>query len=104
MEGPAPVSILVGTTLTTYAMSDPDAWGSWLRNAEQVRDSTGLDVSYFAAIETDARGLEPFQPLTDRLSDLWHAQPRSGEPFLEFQLRDSRTEVTQANRLPHITL
>lgn len=97
------MSILVGTTLTTYAMSDPELWGSWLSNAATVRaELPGERVDYFAAIETDDRGLDPFGELLARLHQLNSEGGR--DPALEFQLNDGRDTVTQANRLAHITL
>jgi hypothetical protein len=88
--------IVVATTLAAFAMDDPDIWGSWLINAEQIIDSH-TEVRYFAAIETDARGLEPFVPLLERMAEIDGIQ-------WEFSLDDGRTEVTTANRLRHITL
>jgi hypothetical protein len=80
--------VLVCTTLTTYAMQDPRLWGSWLA-ASQCADS------YFAAIETDARGLAPFEPLVAQLHN------RTGRIW-EFRLDCGREQVTQANRQTHI--
>lgn len=77
-------------------MDQPDTWEAWLRNAEAVI-SSHPEVQYFAALETDARGLEPFIPLLDRLGEL-------GGDYWEFNLNDRRTEVTTANRLRHITM
>jgi hypothetical protein len=88
--------IVVATTLAAFAMDDPDIWGSWLINAEQIIDSH-TEVRYFAAIETDARGLEPFVPLLERMAEIDGYQ-------WTFELDDGRTQVTTANRLRHITL
>jgi hypothetical protein len=88
--------IVVATTLAAFAMDDPDIWGSWLINAEQIIDSH-TEVQYFAAIETDARGLEPFVPLLERMAEIDGYQ-------WTFELDDGRTQVTTANRLRHITL
>jgi hypothetical protein len=90
------VTVVVGTTLTTFAMSGgEDVWGAWLRNAEAIRESAD-EVVYFAAIEVDGRGLAPFGPLLTRLSEV-------GGMFFTYALDDGRTEVTTANRLRHIT-
>lgn len=86
--------IVVGCTLAAVAMSDYDTWSSWLKTAEEIRE-TYHDVRFFAAIETDGRGLEPFAPLLERLSEL-------GGSYWTFSLDDGRTEVTTANRLRHI--
>jgi hypothetical protein len=92
--------IVVGTTLTTYAMLDPARsflWDAWLRNAEEIQNSVTDEVRYFAAIETDGRGLSPFTPLLRRLSWL------SGTCWT-FSLSDGRTQVTGENRGRHITM
>jgi hypothetical protein len=84
--------IVVATTLTGFAMDSPDTWASWLINADAIRASHP-EVVYFAAIETDARGIEPFAPLLGPIDEHW-----------AFSLDDGRTEVTTANRLRHITV
>lgn len=93
---PAPnTAVVVATTLAAFAMSQEDRWRSWLNNAEALRDSHP-DVRFFCAIEVDARGLDPFALLLDRLTDL-------GGDYWSFSLDDGRTRVTTANRLRHIT-
>lgn len=89
-------SVLVATTLAAYVMDQPDTWGAWLRSAEAWRADVGA-VDFFAAIEVDARGLEPFTPLIDRLREL-------GGTWWTFNLDDGRTVVTTGNRLRHITV
>jgi hypothetical protein len=88
--------IVVGTTLCAFAMDQFPTWAGWLINAERLRDSHPDGVRYFAAIEVDARGLEPFAPLLDRLRDL-------GGEWWTFSLDDGRESVTTQNRLRHIT-
>jgi hypothetical protein len=87
--------VVVATTLTAFAMDNPDTWGAWLRNAEGYRDTT--DCSFFAAIETDARGIEPFAPVLDRLAGL------NGKHWT-YHLDDGRTEVTTENRQIHLAM
>lgn len=87
--------IVVGTTLAAFVMDQPDTWSAWLRNAEAITASHPDGVRYFAAIETDARGLDPFAPLLDRLAAV-------GGEHWTFMLDDGRTEVTTANRLRHL--
>jgi hypothetical protein len=88
--------IVVGTTLAAYVMDQEDTWASWMRNAETVQASHG-EVCYFAAIEIDRRGLDPFGPFLDRLAAI-------GGKWWTFLFDDGRTEVTTRNRLNHITL
>lgn len=87
--------IVVGTTLAAFVMDDPDSWGAWLYGAEDLRAGWTGGVEFFAAIEVDARGLAPFGPLLDRLSEL-------GGHHWTFQLDDGRTTVTTENRLRHL--
>ena len=93
------MTIVVGTTLTTYAMMDYNRkflWDAWLRNAEVIQKSHE-DVRYFAAIEVDGRGTAPFFPLYDRLEAI-------GGEWWTFSLNDGRTKVTGENRGRHITM
>lgn len=82
-------------------MDQPDTWGAWLRNAEQLRASTSVPIDVFAAIQVDARGLTPFTPLLDRLAALYRGE--CDEPYWTYQLDDGRTSVTTGNRLRHLT-
>jgi hypothetical protein len=91
--------VVVGTTLTAFAMDQVDTWRAWLYECDEVIAVAALDgveVRYFAAIQVDARGLEPFVPLLDDLATL-------GAEHFTYSLDDGRTEVTTANRLRHIT-
>jgi hypothetical protein len=87
--------VLVATTLAAFAMDQPDTWGAWLYTAEELAQTA--DVRFFAALETDARGRDPFAPLLRRLRELNGAH-------WTFSLDDGRTEVTTANRLRHLTM
>jgi len=89
--------ITVCTTLATFAMDSPEVWGSWMRNAEQVRINSDVAVDYFAAIQTDARGLEPFAPFIERLEAI-------GGQYWTYVFDDGRTNVDMSNRLRHLTL
>lgn len=91
--------IVVGTTLTTFAVLDPERsflWDAWLRHAEEISESVDDAVRYFVAIQLDARGLAPFAPLLARLEQV-------GGTYWTYTLDDGRDRVTQANRLRHIT-
>lgn len=92
------MKIAVCTTLAAYVMDDVGTWASWLINAREVADlSPGSTLHYFAAIETDARGIEPFTPLIDVLAEM------NGEHWT-YSLDDGRTSITTANRLRHLTM
>lgn len=94
--------IVIGTTLHAFVMDNEDHWGSWMRNAEKVKEEyqhfgNWTDVKYFAAIQIDSRGLEPFGPFLKRLEEI-------GGEFWTYSLDDGRTEVTTKNRIRHITV
>lgn len=91
------MTIAVCSTLAAFAMRDEDIWGAWLYNAVAMKDSHPDGVTFFAAIEVDARGEEPFHPLMHRLNEL-------GGEWWTFMLDDGRTEVTTGNRLRHICM
>lgn len=93
-------AVVVGTTIPAYVMDQPDTWGSWLRNAEGMVRSHNR-TSFFAALEVDGRGLEPFRPLLDRFDDL-RTKGIHVDHFA-FMLDDGATEITTANRLRRIT-
>jgi hypothetical protein len=88
--------IVVGTTLTTFAMSkDEDLWGSWFHNHEAIKSTH--KVKYFAAIEIDVRGIEPFFPFLEKLLSI-------GGEYWEFSYNDKRTSVDSTNRIRHIAM
>lgn len=90
--------IIVGCTLTTFAMLDPARqflWESWLTNAEEIKASHPDGVRYFCAIEYDGRGKAMFRPLIDRLDAL-------GGEYWFYTLEDGRTQVTGENRGRHL--
>jgi len=90
------MTVIVGTTLASFAMTREDAWSSWLVDAEQIIASHPDGVRYFAVLQLDARGIEPFAPLLDRLADI-------GGEHWTYTLDDGRTEVSMTNRWRHIT-
>jgi hypothetical protein len=88
--------IIVGTTLTTFAMSKgEELWGSWFKNSEAIKLTH--DVKYFASIEVDVRGIEPFLPFIERLLSI-------GGEYWEFSYNDKRTSINSDNRIRHITM
>ncbi len=99
--------VTVGATLTAFAMGDELTWSNWLTTAEDMRveaDAVGASVRFFAAIEVDSRGLEPFAPLVRRLEDVNDRLPDKDrrQCWWTFSIDDGRTEVTTQNRLRHI--
>lgn len=88
--------IVVGTTMAAFVMDQEDTWASWMRNAEALKASHP-SVKYFVALQVDKRGLEPFEPLLARLTQI-------GGEYWTYSLDDGRTSVTTANRLRHIVV
>lgn len=89
------MTIVIGTTLASFAMSEPDAWQSWLKHHERQIASHPEGVQHFAALQTDARGMEPFAPLIERLEAI-------GGEYWTFSLDDGRTKVDMTNRWRHV--
>lgn len=90
---------VVATTLASFAMDQNASWSAWLEGAEGLiadESAEGNDVVHFAALQVDARGLEPFAPLLELLAGL------AGSHWT-YSLDDGRTSVTTANRLRHLT-
>jgi hypothetical protein len=95
------MKIAVCTTLAAYVMDNPGTYASWVENQAAVAEharSVGVELTYFAAIETDARGIVPFIPLISILSAM-----QDGD-YWTYTLDDRRTEITTANRLRHLTM
>lgn len=93
--------VVVGTTCPAYVMDQPDTWGAWLRNAEAMAQDHP-NIEFFAALEVDGRGLEPFRPLLDLFDDLSTKGVRCSN--FVFMLDDGAVEITTANRLRRITM
>lgn len=87
--------IVVGATMTGFATGRRESCLSWLESAEELAASHPDGVRFFAALELDARGLEPFALVLERLAQL-------GGEYWTYTLDDGRTEVTTGNRLGHI--
>lgn len=91
--------IVVGTTLAPYVMKDPLSATSWLRTAAEMaritQKRTGHEVQFFAAIETDARGIAPFRDLFLALSEV------DGR-YWTFSIDDGSSHVSSDNRLMRI--
>ena len=93
--------IVVGTTLPTMAMlGHEDVWSAWLKRADRQRAMAadeGYELRHFAAIQIDARGLEPFEPLIEALH-------RLGGEYWRYMLDDGRDKIDMTNRWRHITV
>lgn len=76
-------------------MNDERSWGSWLTHAEEIQASHPDGVRYFAALQVDKRGIEPFEPLIQRLESI-------GGTYWTYSLDDGRTEINSQNRVRHI--
>jgi hypothetical protein len=83
------------TTLAPYVCDNPDFYLAWLYSAEEMQ--TCSDVQFFAALELDGRGVEPFVPLLNRLLAL-------GGDQWSFSFDDGATEYKTENRLRRITM
>lgn len=91
------MTVVIGTTLAAFAMSEETAWSSWLRHHERQIASHPDGVAHFAALQLDARGIRPFEPLIDRLAAI-------GASWWTYSLDDGRTTVDMTNRWRHITV
>lgn len=94
------MTIVVGCTTVAYRMTgDPMFWSAWLSNAEAVMDAQPNDeeVRYFAALEVDARGLAPFEPLINRLREL------EGD-YWTFSIDDGVDVIDTGSRLRRIVM
>jgi hypothetical protein len=92
------MSILIGSTIPPYKTSPGDGATRWLSNGEKLRyEAAGIDVGvdFFAALETDARGIEPFADLLDILAGL------AGD-YWSFSLDTRADEITGNERLIRI--
>lgn len=88
------MTVVVGTVCVAWKVETGGAL-AWLRGAERMRQFAGTEVEYFAALETDARGEVPFQPLLDRLEEL-------GGNWWTYQIDDGADEIGTVNRLVRI--
>ncbi len=90
--------ITVATTVAPWKCNGLEEL-AWLDTAEEMMEdaaSVGHDLTFFAAIEEDARGKEPFTELYTRLADLVNAEVWS------FSLDDGAELIDSDNRLVRI--
>lgn len=104
-----PTRFVVATTMAAFVMDQEHTWKAWLYSARKMIDIAilnGDELHFFAALQLDARGLEPFKPLIRELQDLVWAGKEIANIHVDYwtyTLDDGRTEVTTANRLRHLT-
>lgn len=70
---------------------------AWLANAQRLAECSPVELRWFVAIETDARGMGPFTRLLALLADLPH-------DVWDFHLNDGSERVESGNRLIRICL
>lgn len=88
--------ILVSTTTASYKMAtDRGYWSSWFDNAEAVMASVEDEVVYYAALEVDGRGLEPFREFIIRMEEI-------GGVVETWSYDDGSTVMETGNRLVRI--
>lgn len=82
-------SFVVGTPLVGWK-ADMKEEMSWLENSKQIIEKFP-NVKFFAALELDNRGLEPFERLINSLKEV------NGD-FWTYTINDMETSVTSSNR------
>lgn len=92
------MTVVVATTLAPYVTDDRDSCLAWLYSAEEMVAQDG-EVQFFAAIETDARGLTPYGGMLELL--LGGELPGS---YWTFRFDDGAIEYRTENRLRRITM
>jgi hypothetical protein len=96
--------IIVGTTIAPYILDkEREYWDRWFFNANEIKARTkevfDHDVRYFAAIEVDARGLQPYHD-----AGFLDALKKIGGGFWTFSFNDGSTEYKTSNRVVRITM
>lgn len=81
--------ILIGTTLTSFAMRQEETWKPWTRHGEEHDRFAAIEASPFSSEED----LIPYLKMHDHLKD-----------FRYYTLDDGREKVTTANRGLHIAM
>lgn len=90
--------IVVGTTLPPFKIGGPEGyWANWLTNAAEIKTSHP-NVVFVVALEVDARGLEHFLPLLERLDTVEAYENR----ILTFSYDDGAESISSGNRLVRI--
>lgn len=95
--------VLVASTMASYVLDREETWSSWLANASAMKTSHPDGVDFFAAIEMDARGLNPFALLRNRLT-MTNDEMLINGSWWPFSLDDGRVNISTKNRLRHICM
>lgn len=80
---------VIGTPLVAWKV-DRNEHMYWLHNAKDIKDRFPNAV-YFAALELDHRGIEPFKPMIEVLESI-------GGTYWTYMIDDRQEEVTSGNR------
>ena len=80
---------VIGTPLVAWKV-DRNEHMFWLENANKIRERFP-NVVYFAALELDHRGIEPFKPMIEVLESL-------GGSYWTYTIDDRQDTVTSSNR------
>lgn len=88
--------ILIASTTASWKC-DGRSELAWLDNIEKMIASVEEEVRILAVLEVDARGLDPFKALLDRLAGL-------PAHVTTYSLDDGEAEVTTSNRLARICM
>jgi hypothetical protein len=80
---------VIGTPLVGWK-ADKKEDRAWLEHAQQIKEKFP-NVKFFAALELDSRGLEPFSFIINKLKEI------DGE-YWTYSINDNQTEVTYFNR------
>lgn len=91
--------VLLASALSYNSLEDARLWGSWIKHRVAIRTSHAPGVRFFAALEFDGRGRDPFGEV------LWtFSYDRAPVDSWFYGLDDGRTEITQTNRLRHFVM
>lgn len=94
--------IVIGTTTAPYKVLTDDDAERWFVGAEELAqttyDATGEDVTYFAALEYDGRGMDIYQDFLAQGEELSQS-PHLGFDYYTFSLNDQEPELDGTNRL-----
>lgn len=92
--------IVVASTIGPWKAGQPEEGDiAWLDKAKEMQGLSPEPLHFFCAVETDARGLEPYSRLYARIIKL-----RRSVPFTvwQFSINDETPEISGGNRLIRI--